>query len=125
MPPFVGFKMQPTLSIESTPTVIFQSDVTCLLDSVLLSSQVAVPLIASVWITREDAEGGQIACMLAQNVSLNPFERLDLLKDTTLTLEPDDLLYAASDYTGNLFNTFVSYRALYELGKDEKRWVPS
>lgn len=116
--PFVSFKMQPTLNVNSTPTLIFGSQVTCLLDSVLLANQGETSLVASLWIAREVEPGQETDFMLARRVPLAPFAPLDVLLQTTLTLEPGDLLYAQSDYSDNLFNSFVSYRAFNELAKD-------
>ena len=115
-PAFLSFKMHPTLGINSTPVLIFGAEVTSLIDSVILSSQVETPLIASLWIAREVETGFETDFMLARHVPLVPFETLNFLMNTALTLERGDLLYAMSDYSDNLFNTFVSYRALKELG---------
>ena len=55
--------------------------------------------------------------MLDCQVSLSPLERRNVLKDTPLTLEPGDLLYAMSDNSESVFNTFVSYRAVVKEGR--------
>ena len=55
--------------------------------------------------------------MLDRQVALSPFERRNVLKDTPLTLEPGDLLYAMSDNSDSVFNTFVSYRAVLKEGR--------
>lgn len=115
--PFVSFKMNPTLNVDSPPTLIFGADLTTtLLDSVLLASQVETVLLATVWVSREIETGSETKFVLCSRITILPFERVDLLINTTLTLEPGDLLYASSDYSDNLFNAFVSYRSLNELG---------
>lgn len=113
--PFVVFKMWPTVNINSTPTLIFGNDQnSCLLDSLLVSNITDNVIIVKFYILRE-VEETPIEFVLANNIVINANDRIDLLKDSTLTLELGDTLYAYSDFSGNLFNTFVSYRSLTEL----------
>ena len=109
--------MHPTLAVNSTPTLIFGSEKTCLIDSLILSNQENWPLQASFWINREVTKGIETTFMLDCQVSLSPLERRNVLKDTPLTLEPGDLLYAMSDNSESVFNTFVSYRAVLKEGR--------
>jgi len=114
--PFVNFKMQPTLNISSTPELIFGSQYTSILDSIVLANQTDGNIIVSLYILREVVQDNATEFTLANKIILSPKERLDLLDAATLTLEAGDLLYAFSDFSGNLFNSFVSYRELTELG---------
>jgi hypothetical protein len=66
-------------------------------------------------IAREVTIGTETYFTLARQISLQPNDRVDVLLNATLTLEPGDLLYASSDYSSNLFNSFVSYRELTEI----------
>lgn len=114
--PFVVFKMWPTANINSTPTLIFGNDQNgCILDGILVSNITDNVIILKFYILREVEEETATEFVVANNVVINANDRIDILKDSTLTLEIGDTLYAYSDFSGNLFNTFISYRSLTEL----------
>lgn len=114
--PFVNWKMLPTANINSTPTLIFGNDQhTCLVDGVILSNLVSNVILVTLSVIREIEVGVETSFVLASQLSLNPNEKPESLLEMSLTLEPGDLLYANSDYSGNLFNTFVTYREFLEL----------
>jgi len=114
--PFVNFKMLPTLNIDSTPMLIFGNDqYTCVLDGIFLASVTNNIILITLYVAREVSIGTETDFILANQISLNPNDRCDVLQNTSMILEPGDLLYASSDFSGNIFNSFVSYRELTEL----------
>ena len=114
--PFVNFRMNPTSGIGSTPVIIFGNDAyTCLVDGIVLANVTDNPIVITTAIAREVTIGTESYFTLARQISLQPNECVDVLLNATLTLEPGDLLYASSDYSSSLFNSFVSYRELTEL----------
>jgi len=114
--PFVNFRMNPTSGIGSTPVTIFGNDAyTCLVDGIVLANVTDNPIAITMAIAREVTIGTESYFTLARQIPLQPNECVDVLLNRTLTLEPGDLLYASSDYSSNLFNSFVSYRELTEL----------
>ena len=116
MTPFVNFRMNPTSGIGSTPVIIFGNDAcTCLIDGIVLANVTDNPIVITLAIAREVTIGTESYFTLGGQISLQPNDRVDVLLNATLTLEPGDLLYASSDYSSNLFNSFVSYRELTEL----------
>lgn len=115
--PFVSFKLQPTEQISSTPQLIFGSQVTCILDGLIIANQCDDRLLFSLYLLREDQSPtptGATQYMLVSNKPLEAQDSVDLLESKTLFLEAGDTLYAYSDYNSNVFNTFVSYRQLNE-----------
>ena len=115
--PFVNFRMNPTSGIGSTPVIIFGNDAcTCLIDGIVLANVTDNPIVITLAIAREVTIGAETYFTLARQISIQPNDRVDVLLNATLTLEVGDLLYASSDYSSNLFNSFVSYRELTELG---------
>lgn len=113
--PFVNFKMLPTLKIGSTPTIIFGSDqCTCLIDGIVLANLTPSAIIVTVYVSREITSGAETKIVFANHVSIQSNDRVDLLLNCSLTLQPGDLLYAFSNYSYNIFNTFVSYRELVQ-----------
>ena len=114
--PFVNFKMAPTGPISSTPLLIFGNDqYTCLLDGILLCNLSDNPINVTLSIAREIEVGVETNFTIVQSLALEAYSQIDVLLNASLTLEPGDLLYANSDFSGNLLNAFVSYRELTEL----------
>ena len=114
--PFVNFRMNPTSNIGSTPMIIFGNDAyTCLIDGIVLANISNNVIVVTLAIAREVTQGSESYFTLARQISIQPYDRIDALLNVTLTLDPGDLLYASSDYSSNLFNSFVSYRELTEL----------
>ena len=113
--PFVNFKMKPTGNIGSTPVIIFGNDVhTCLIDGIVLANLNDNPIMVTLAVAREEMSSAEIYYTYSNNIPIQAYGRVDVLLNAALTLEPGDLLYASSDYSSNLFNSFVSYRELIE-----------
>lgn len=114
--PFVSFKMAPTATIGNTPTLIFGNDAhTCLLDGLVLTNLIDQAILVSLAVAREVTLGIETTFPFINQLSLPAKAWVDVLFNTSLTLEPGDLLYATSDYSNHFFNAFVSYRELMEL----------
>jgi hypothetical protein len=114
--PFVNFRMNPTSGIGSTPVIIFGNDAcTCLIDGIILANTTNNVIVVTLTVAREVTIGAETYFTLGGQISIQPNDRVDVLLNATLTLQPGDLLYASSDYSSNLFNSFVSYRELTEL----------
>ena len=114
--PFVNFRMNPIYTISSTPILIFGNDQhTCLIDGIVLSNLTDQVILVTLTVARETEVGEETLFVLADEIPIQPFDRVDALLNLALTLEPGDLLYAQSDYSENIFNAFVSYRELTEI----------
>ena len=114
--PFVTFQLQPTAEISNTPTLIFGNDRhTCLLDSLLLTNVSEETIQVTVSLAREVTVGQESYFTVFDQAPIAPQGWADVLTHTTLTLQPGDLLYAASNHSSHVFNTFLSYRELWEL----------
>lgn len=114
--PFVNFKMTPTQNISSSPTLIFGNDQhTCLIDGIILSNLTDKVILVTLTIAREIEVGVETLFVLADEIPIQPSDRVDALLNMTLTLQPGDLLYAQSDYSENIFNAFINYRELTEI----------
>lgn len=114
--PFVVPRMWPVMNIDSTPTIIFGNDqTTCILDSIIISNLTSNQILVSLYIAREITIGTESDFIFGNSIPINPNDRIDILKGSTITLELGDLLYAYSDFSGNTFNTFISYRELNQL----------
>lgn len=111
MTPFVKFKIQPTNNINSSSVVIFgkaaNTTLTSLVDSILLTNLTQNVIVVSLSFFRASKY-----YILANQVSIEAYGNVDVLVGSTLTFEPGDMLYASSNYSSNVFNSFVSYREL-------------
>ena len=114
--PFVTFKLSPTATIGSTPSLIFGNDRhTCLIDGLVLTNLTDNAILVSLSLAREVTIGQETYFTIVNQVSIPSRGWVDVLLNASLTLEAGDILYAVSDYSTNLFNAFVSYRELLEL----------
>ena len=113
--PFVIFKVKPTANIGSTPTVISDSvPYTSLIDGILLVNM--TPGIIKMTLSHQRTLSSVMTETIFRNqIILQANEAVDVQMEKALTLEPTDVLMAFSNYTANLFNTFVTYRILTEL----------
>ena len=109
------FKMTPTRHVGSTPTLIFGNDVyTCLIDEIILANVTDGTILVTLSIAREVTIGTETDFIFRKQVIIQPNDSFSFPFNRGLTLEAGDLLYAFSDYSSNLFNTFVSYHELTE-----------
>ncbi len=118
-PPFVNFRMKPTKNIGSTPTLIFGSSYACVIAGIIIANQTENALLFSLYLLREEGTptpSEAVEYPFSLDRHLEAQASLDWLEGKDLILEAGDTLYAYSDYNENLFNTFVSYRELTELG---------
>lgn len=117
--PFVNFLMKPTREIGSTPTLIFGNDqYTCIIEGLIVANQVNNQILFSLYLLREDdtvSPPVAVEYMLTTNQPLEANQSMDWMQGKTFILQPGDTLFAYSDYSDNLFNTFVSYREFIEL----------
>jgi len=115
--PFVNFKQHPTKEISSTPSLIFGSQFGCIIDGLIISNQTDSTILFSLYLLREEGEPTPVPVEypVVSNRTLAAKDSIDIFKECSFTMEPEDTLYAYSDYVDNLFNTFVSYRELNEL----------
>lgn len=127
--PFVIPSRRITLNIGITPTLIFGNDKnTCSLESILITNQTSAITLVYFYILTEHVNGnltksnGAIECPFINYIELEPMGYRDVFKDIRVFyLVPGDLLYAYSNFSGNIFNSFVSYRELTETGVNNAR----
>lgn len=116
--PWVIPKQHPTKNISSTPTLIFEAQVTSYIDGLFVANQVDNDILFSLYLLREEGEPTPTEAVeypLVLNKNLAAKESMDWIKDLAFVAEAGDLIFAYSDHNNNLFNTFVSYRKLTEL----------
>lgn len=108
--PFVDYKNYVVSGISNTSEVIFEEDFVSELDSVWITNTVEELINVTVYILK----GSEITNI--RYVKIEPLDSVDLLKGSIWTIDVGDILYAYSDFSTKLFNSFISYRLLNQLG---------
>jgi hypothetical protein len=111
--PWVNFKLAVTIGIDSTPVLVFGLQQSAMIDSIRLTNTCGNPLLADVYILRE-VEGVATSSFIAYRFSLQAASALELLDGSVLYPEAGDTLWANSDFSGNRFDSLISYRQLLE-----------
>jgi len=111
--PWVNFKLAVTIGIDSTPVLMFGLQQSAMIDSIRLTNTCGNPLLADVYILRE-VEGVATSSFIAYRFSLQAASALELLDGSVLYPEAGDTIWGNSDFSGNRFDSLISYRQLLE-----------
>jgi hypothetical protein len=112
--PWVNFLTEQVSNIGNTPTIIFPAiSNAAILDSLLWTNKVDVSINVSAYILRGENQTS------VPGAIIEPFGFVDRLENSTLYMEPGDILYAYSDFSGKLFDSLIAYRVLNEIGSPE------
>lgn len=113
-PPFVNFKNELSEKISNSKNIILDNtDYVSIVDSIKYYNLTDNEIVIYTYISRDNKDYEY------DSVSVKAFQRIDILNDETLTLLANDRLIASSDYSSNLFNSFVTYRQLIETGEND------
>lgn len=114
---FVDYKMDPTSGITTTPIKVFSKNYNCIIDGISIVNMVNNTINVGLYMTRQPSLAAPIDMYdLRKNITLNSYQSLDILHGESFNLEYTDALFAYSDFSENIFNVFISYRALTETG---------
>ncbi len=114
--PFVIFDRQLTANINSTPTIIFGEDQhTCFVQGVIITNMTDNIILVTLYRAIEETPGIETDIVTGNKIPVQPYCLQDILAGTYLIIKPGDLLYALSDFSGNIFNTTVNFHKLTEL----------
>jgi hypothetical protein len=120
--PWVIYDSIITIGVESTPTIVFNSNpYTCVLISVLLCNTSANDIFVNFYTNRGDVGNG----FVKYNYLISQNTNQDILNTTTINGLPmssssesivriGDILYAYSDSFSNTFDCMISYAQLLE-----------
>ena len=111
--PWVNFKLAVTIGIDSTPVLMLGLEQSAMIDSIRLTNTCGSPLLADVYILREVEGVGQTS-FISYRFSLQAASALELLDGSVLYPEAGDTIWGNSDFSGNRFDSLISYRQLLE-----------
>ena len=113
-PPWVNFLSNVAQNIDNDGAVLLNVTIPCILDSIFVSNQTNGKIIVNIKLIRV-IDSVQHDFFFLKNVALQPFEGRNIYGDGVSYLLVDDVIYAYSDSSPNLFNAIISYRELNEL----------
>lgn len=115
--PIQKFDLIAVNNVNSEPKLIFGSQNTCIIESMVFSNNLSTPVFFSFYLLREEGTPPVVSTYTcASSVSLDNNQSIDwLYNKNSLFLRAEDTLWAYSDYYDNVFNVFISYRELTEV----------
>jgi hypothetical protein len=123
-PPFSSIKCQATPNVGSSrenPTIIYGSQAPAFIDSILLCNTTDNDFFFDIRSLVErtiDGNPVSITTYVAKKRLLKANESLGVVIGDILNMESGDVLLANSDFSGNFFDSHVSYRPYYELQEE-------
>ena len=105
--PFVLFKMAYSLELNSTKQIVFSSEKTCILKNIIVSNLTASPIMFSCYLTPFETEE---KVNIVLNYSVQKTDALPFFNG--MIINPNDTLWAYTDYSNNMANIFISYEEL-------------
>jgi hypothetical protein len=119
--PWVQFLITPTSSIDTTPTLIFGSTNTCIIDSIWVCNTSPVDIYVTIYILRVDVgnfyfrNNHLITSQSSQDLlNTSIINGVPLYAPSTMILQSTDILHAYTENPGSTFDCSVSYRQLLE-----------
>lgn len=112
--PFVVPKRTPTKQIDSTPLLVYGSDNRSFVDGIWVCNTNNKEIFVSFH-TLDERNLVADNYQLLNNQLLSPYESKELLKGAVIFMEPGDLMYGYTSYSGDTFDCHVSYRDLTEV----------
>lgn len=114
--PWVDYVRVPTPNIDSTPTIIFGKQATCIIDRVLLCNKTDQDIYVDIWVKTErliDDNFVEQDTFTRKKLFITKFGSVQALEESEV-MESGDLMYANSDFSGNFFDCTISARLLLE-----------
>lgn len=113
-PPFMEIKSVSTKEIDSTPLLIYGFDNASFVDSIWLCNTTNKEIFVSMHRLIERNLVADTFPFVSFYV-LSAYESKEILKGSVLNMEPGDLLYGYTSYSGDRFTSHVSGRVLTEV----------
>jgi hypothetical protein len=114
--PWVDYELAVTNGIDSTPVMVLGLEQLAMIDSIRITNTCGSPLLADVYLLRE-IEGVAKVSFVAYRFSLQTASALELLEGSVLYPKAGDTFWANSDFSGNTYDSLISYRQLLESEK--------
>ena len=110
--PWVGFQLEINSAIDSTEQIIFGKETASIVDTILVCNTTNQEIFVNMWILAE-RNSLPVTGYLCTKTPIAANQSLEILHKPK-NFQSGDILYAQSDYTGNTFDCFISYRQLLE-----------
>lgn len=112
--PYIVPKCVSTKDIDSTPLLIYGFDNSSFVDSIWLCNTTNKEIFITI---QRLIERNLVTSTsnFANYYVMEPYESKEILKGSILNMEPGDLLYGFTSYSGDRFDSHVSSRLLTEV----------
>lgn len=117
-PPFVIIKRTSTIQVDSTPLIVYGFDNASWIDSILVCNTNDKQIFVSFKALQEREVDGQpitINPQIYNFVPVAPYETKTIIPEDVINMEPGDLLYGYSSYSGDTFDCHVNSRLSTEV----------
>lgn len=112
--PFVEIKSTSTKDIDSTPLIIYGFDNASFIDSIWVCNTTNKEIFINIQRLIERDLVTSTTNFVNYYV-LAPYESKEILKGSVLNMEPGDLLYGFTNFSGDRFDSHVSGRLVTEV----------
>lgn len=112
--PFVTIRRTATKQIDSTPLLVYGSENSSFVDSIWVCNRNNKDIFVNFQ-TLDERNNEADDFQLMNSIVLTPYESKELLKGAIINMEPGDLMYGYTTYSGDRFDCHVSYRELNEI----------
>jgi hypothetical protein len=109
--PFVSFKSRPTHKVNSGNNLIFGTQFTSIVDSILIINTSNANILVEVTMLKE-FEGNPVTIYIEKSLNIPKDSKAEILLGMVIYAESGDLLFAKSNYSSNTFDSLVSYREM-------------
>lgn len=113
-PPFIKVKRTSTMQVDSTPLIVYGADNASFIDSILICNTNNKEIFVS-FKTFEERNLITTNPQLYNFVPVAPYETKTIIPEDVVNMEPGDLLYGYSTFSGDTFDCHVNYRELTEV----------
>lgn len=112
--PFTTVRCTITTDIDSTPLIVYGFDNASFIDTIWICNKNDKNIFVSFTkLVERNLE--VISGQFANNIPFAPYESKEVLKGAVTYMQPGDLMYAYSSYSGDRFDCDIASRELNEI----------
>lgn len=109
--PFVTFKSRPTHKVNSDNNLIFGTQFTSIVDSILIINTSKTNILVEITMLKE-FEGNPVTVTIEKSINIPKDSKAEILTGMVIYAEVGDTIFAKSNYSSNTFDSLVSYREM-------------
>lgn len=111
--PWVNCKSAIAVSVDSTPLIIYGAANASIFDTIFICNTSGREIFVNLYVLTAGRDVVE-SPFLEYKLQVLKDTKIDILKGSILIMEPGDILYGYSDFSGNTFDCIAPYRQLLE-----------